>query len=46
MDILSSEEFNTLSEIATKNKDIDTIEQLQGWNTLMMVLKEAGKLKK
>ncbi|CAO3621179.1 unnamed protein product [Cunninghamella blakesleeana] len=42
MDILSSEEFNILSEIATKKKDIDTIDQLQGWNTLMMVLKEAA----
>ncbi|CAO3614385.1 unnamed protein product [Cunninghamella echinulata] len=42
MDILSAEEFNTVCEIATKKKDINIIDQIQGWNTLMMVLKEAA----
>lgn len=46
MDILSKDEFKAVCDYATKAPDstIDSLEQLQGWQTLLMVLKEAGKL--
>ncbi|KAI8093238.1 NPL4 family-domain-containing protein [Halteromyces radiatus] len=43
MDMLSREEFKIVCDIATKASDIniDILDQLQGWQTLLMVLKEA-----
>ncbi|ORZ15764.1 NPL4 family-domain-containing protein [Absidia repens] len=43
MDVLSRDEFKTVCDYATKKSDIniDSLDQLQGWQTLMMVLKEA-----
>jgi nuclear protein localization family protein 4 len=46
MDVLSKDEFKIVCDYATKASDntLDSLEQLQGWQTLLMVLKEAGKL--
>lgn len=41
----SKEEFQQLCQLVTsKDGDISQLNQLNGWNTLEMVLKEAGKI--
>lgn len=43
-DTFSREEFKQLCQIVTsKEGDIHQLSQMNGWNTLQMVLKEAGK---
>lgn len=43
--ILKPQEFNKLCRIATvPEEDVNQLQQLDGWKTLMMVLKEAGML--
>ncbi|KAI8098053.1 NPL4 family-domain-containing protein [Gilbertella persicaria] len=42
-DTLTSEEFKQLCQLVTQPEgDIEQLNQLNGWNTLQMVLKEAG----
>ncbi|KAI7903927.1 NPL4 family-domain-containing protein [Cokeromyces recurvatus] len=42
-DTLSSEEFNRLCQlIINKDEDINQLNKISGWNTLLMVLKELG----
>lgn len=43
-DTLNPEEFKQLCQIVTsKDGDITQLAHMNGWNTLQMVLKEAGK---